>query len=167
MPKKKQTKADFLRSWYIETPPFQYNNLRYKNPPEKGIYWYYFSLEVRQRDVEQWGTCISCGKPITVDTCQAGHFVAAQGCGRDLLFDLLNVNAECPHCNGCDPNHLIGYERGLIKRYGPEAPKLLKDKYFLYKNSDVPVKDWKKSEYADKIKLLTSYQQRAMQDAQH
>ena len=157
MPKKKQTKADKLRSWGIETPPFQWSQLRYKSPYEKGIYWYYFSLYVRHRDVEKYGTCISCDKPITVKTCQAGHFIAAHGCGRDLLFDPLNVNAECGGCNGKDQNHLWGYERNLIKRYGKEAPNLLKDKFFLYKNGGL-VKDWTAKQYAEKIKQLPSYQ---------
>lgn len=165
--KKKQTKADFLRSWGIETPPYQYGNLRYKNPPEKGVYWYYFSLYVRQRDVERWGTCISCGKPITVDTCQAGHFIAAHGCGRDLLFDPLNVNAECPGCNGKDQNHLWGYEKNLINRHGAEVPSMLKLRYFEYKNSDVPIRDWKASEYAAKIKLLPSYTHATIHDDVH
>lgn len=162
--KKKQTKADFLRSWGIESPPFSYQQLRFKCPPEKGVYWYYFSLEVRQRDVEKYGVCISCGKPITLHTCQGGHFIAAQGCGRDLMFDPMNVNAECAGCNGCDANHLIGYERGLEKRYGADAPAILKEKYWKYKNGDIQ-KEWKASEYAEKIKALKSYQQRIQQNA--
>ena len=162
--KKKQTKTDFLRGWGIQCPPYQYDRLRYKNPPEKGVYWYYFSLFVRQRDVEQWGTCISCGKPITVETSQAGHFIAAHGCGRDLLFDPMNVNAECPHCNGQDANHLFGYEANLAKRYGADAPQKLKDRYFVYKNSTTPIRDWSKSEYAKLIKLLPNYPQFVIYD---
>lgn len=160
--KKKQTKKDILRSWLLPET-YNWSSLRYKHPAEKGIYWYYFSLFTRQRDVQQWGTCISCGKPITVETSQAGHFIAAHGGGRDLLFDYLNVNAECPNCNGNDENHLWGYERNLIKRYGPEAPKLLKDKFFLYKQLTEPVKDWNAATYAQMIKDLPSYQQRLAQ----
>lgn len=159
MSKKKQSKADFLRSWGIQSPPFQYGNLRYKNPPEKGVYWYWFSLEVRNRDVDKYGVCISCGKPITVESSQAGHFVSAHGCGRDLLFDPMNVHAECGGCNGFDSNHLIGYERGLIERYDQSVPVYLKDMYWEYKNGD-PLKDWKASEYADKIRELKVYQER-------
>ena len=157
MKKKKQTKADFLRSWGIETPPFQYSQLRYKSPPEKGVYWYWFSLEIRHRDVEKYGVCISCGNAITVSTCQAGHFISAHGCGRDLLFDPMNVHAECGGCNGFDSNHLFGYEKGLIERYDESVPVYLKDCYFEYKNGG-KVKDWKASEYAEKINALNSYQ---------
>ena len=155
--KKKQSKADKLRSWHLPYPNFQWSSLRYKTPYEKGVYWYWFSLEVRQRDVEKYGTCISCGKPITVDTCDAGHFIAAAGCGRDLLFDPMNVHAECGRCNAFDSNHIIGYEQGLIERYDQSVPQYLKDCYFEYKNGG-PLKDFKGSEYAEKIKQLSSYQ---------
>lgn len=160
--KKKQSKKDFLSSWLLPEK-FQWSHLRYKNPPEKGVYWYYISLFVRERDVKKYGKCISCGKPITVDTCDAGHFIPASSCGRDLLFDLLNVNAECGRCNAFDEGHLFGYERGLAARYGKEAPLLLKDKYFLYKQRKEPIKDWKKDFYADKIKQLPTYQQQLAQ----
>lgn len=160
--KKKQSDVDMLRSWGITNPNFRKKHLRYQSPVEKGIYWYYLSLYVRQRDVETYGVCISCDKPISVDTCDAGHFIAAAGCGRDLLFDLHNINAECGRCNGFDANHLIGYERGLTKRYGKDLPLSLKERYWLYKNGD-PVKDWKATEYEEKIKALKSYQQVKLQ----
>lgn len=156
--KKKVTKADLLRAWYLPEK-YSWSNLRYKNPYQKGIYWYFLSLEIRNRDVQMYGTCISCDKPIEVDTCQAGHFIAAHGCGRDLLFDFLNLNAECPYCNGKNPNHLFGYERNLAKRYGKEAPALLKDKYYLYQQSKEPTKDWSAKEYEEKIRQLNSFQQ--------
>jgi hypothetical protein len=155
-------KADFLREWGLPYPAFQWSSLRYKTPPEKGVYWYYISLEVRNRDVKKYGTCISCGREITVDTCDAGHFIPASSCGRDLLFDLINVHAECCRCNAWDEGHLFGYERGLIKRYGKEAPLALKDRYFLYKTGDRQM-DWKGHEYAEKIKALSSYQQRMIE----
>lgn len=161
--RKKQTKADFLRSWGINDPVLikaGLNWLRYKNPPEKGIYWYYLSLWVRQRDVEAFGTCISCGCPITVETSQAGHFCPASNCGRDLLFDPLNVNAECSRCNAWDEGHLFGYEHNLKERYGDVAVDKLKAKYMARRKNKDPVKDWKGSEYADKIRELPSYQQR-------
>lgn len=153
--KKKQTKADFLRSWGLPYPEFQFSNLRYKNPPEKGVYWYFISLHVRNRDVKTWGTCISCGREITVNTCQAGHFAPANNCGRDLLFDLDNIHAECERCNAWDSGHLFGYEKNLVKRYGEDFVKKLKARYLAYRESKEPLKDFKGSEYAEKIKALT------------
>ena len=156
---KKVNRAEFMRSWGLDPRKV---SLRYKNPLEKGVYWYYFSKYVRERDVRMWGTCISCGRPITVDTSDAGHFMPAKGCGRDLLFDETNVNAECSKCNAWDDTHLLGYAEGLDLRYGIGTALVLRQRYALYKNGDV-VKDWKAKEYAEKIKALPSYQQ-AMKD---
>lgn len=158
---KKQSKADFLRSWGIEDPvkiKAGFSWLRYKNPPEKGVYWYYFSLYVRQRDVEDWGTCISCGCPITVETSDAGHFIPASACGRDLIFHSVNVNAECSRCNAFDDSHLFGYEKGLIHRYGEGTVEMLKSKYWEYKNAESPVKDWNADFYSGLIRALPTYE---------
>lgn len=156
---KKQSKADFLRSWHLPYPSFQYHHLRYKQPPEKGVLWYWFSLYIRLRDYMDWGTCISCGKPVTVDTSQAGHFMPARDCGRDLLFDERNVNAECEGCNAFDEAHLLGYAENLDKRYGPGTAAELRARRAAYKMSKVPVKDWKKEEYAEMIRAVPSYPQ--------
>lgn len=155
----KQSKADFLRSWDITDPnkiKASFSWLRYKSPPEKGIYWYYFSLMVRQRDVEEYGTCISCGRPITLENSNAGHFMPAADCGRDLLFDPINVNGECAHCNAWDSTHLLGYAENLDKRYGPGTALGLRARRQAYKDGP-SVKDWTGKEYAEKIKSLPSY----------
>ena len=149
------TQKQYLESWGIEGHT-SFAWLRYKNPPEKGIYWYLFSLYVRNRDVKQWGTCISCGRAIAVDTCDAGHFMPAGDCGRDLLFDERNVNAECSHCNAWDATHLLGYADGLDKRYGAGTAAVLRAKRAEYK-AGPPIKDWKADEYADKIRALPHY----------
>jgi hypothetical protein len=155
--KKKQSKADFLREWKLPYPSFKWDHLRYKNPPEKGVYWWHFSRFIRQRDVEQYGTCISCSRAITVDTCDAGHFMPAANCGRDLLFDERNVNAECYSCNAFDETHLLGYAEGLDKRYGEGAAARLRQRRQEYKDGP-PIKDWKAKEYEEKIKQLPSYE---------
>ena len=166
MSKKKLNKADFLREWGLPYPSFQYHHLRYKAPPEKGVYWYYISLFVRQRDVGEYGTCISCDKPITVETSQAGHFCPASCCGRDLLFDELNINAECERCNAWDPAHLFGYEKNLDKRYGVGTAAKLKQRYFAYKYSSIASKDWNREQYMAKIRALSTYQQNMLTNAQ-
>lgn len=155
-PIRKPTKADFLRDWGITDQnklKAGFSWLRYKTPPEKGIYWYYFSHHVRRRDVLKYGTCISCGRPITYENSDAGHFMPAKHCGRDLLFDPLNVNAECSQCNAWDETHLIGYARNLDIRYGPGTADGLIERYNIVKRMG-RVKDWKANEYADKIRLL-------------
>lgn len=156
MKQKKQTKADFIRSWGLPYPSFQYSSLRYKTPPEKGVYWYYFSLHVRERDVKKYGTCISCGKEITMDNTDAGHFMPAGSCGRDLIFDEMNVNAECKRCNAFDSTHLLGYAENLDKRYGEGTSQKLRQRYLDYRYGDT-VKDWSKEQYSAKIKDISTY----------
>lgn len=162
MKPKKESGADFLRRWGIYTVK-AIKQLRYTNPPEKGVYWHYLSLWVRKRDIEKYGVCISCGKPITMDNAQAGHFMPAKDCGRDLLFDPLNVNAECNGCNGFDQTHLLGYAKSLDKRYGRGTADKLIQRREDYKHRKEPLKDFKGWEYAEKIRVLPSYKQ-AMED---
>ncbi len=149
--KKKQSKKDFLREWGFPEK-YQYQNLRYKSPPEKGVLWYFFSLFIRNRDVEKYGTCISCGKPITVETSQAGHFAPASICGRDMLFDEINVQAECPGCNGFDSMHLLGFAENLDKRYGAGTALELRRRRDENKKRITPLKDYSRAEYSQKIK---------------
>lgn len=150
--KKKESVAALCRRWGLPKT-FKRGDLRYKQPPEKGIYWYWVSLFVRMRDVEKWGACISCGKEITLDTCDAGHFMPAGNCGRDLLFDLTNINAECKACNGFDEAHLLGYAECLDQRYGVGTSRRLRERREIYKLGP-PVKDWKKDEYEKKTEEL-------------
>lgn len=101
-----------------------------------------------------WGTCISCDKPITMENSNAGHFMPAEDCGRDLLFDPRNVNAECEHCNAWDSTHLLTYAENLDKRYGKGTAASLRERRIVYKSSTVPVKDWNRAQYSQKIKSL-------------
>lgn len=152
----KLSKRELCLKWGV-SPAIQPSNLRYQNPLEKGIYWYHISLFVRQRDVKKYGTCISCGREITIDTAQAGHFMPAKDCGRDLLFDLTNVNAECASCNGFDETHLLGYAENLDKRYGVGTALSLRNRRQEYKDKlkrGEVTKDWKKHEYETKIQYI-------------
>lgn len=149
--------ADKLRLWHLPYPSFQWGNLRYKHPYEKGVYWYYFSSYIRERDVKKWGVCISCKRPITFETCNAGHFMPAADCGRDLLFDEQNVNAECPRCNAWDSTHLLGYAEGLDERYGEGTAAMLRRRRKEYGAHRDLIKDWSAKEYAEKIRALPNY----------
>lgn len=146
---KKETKKDKLRKWGLPER-FQWQHLRYKSPYQKGVLWFFFSLFIRTRDVEKYGVCISCGKKISIDTCDAGHFAPASYCGRDLLFDETNVNAECKRCNAFDSMHLIGYARGLDSRYGTGTA----DRLYLAAKTRPIQRDWTAKEYEERIYLI-------------
>lgn len=156
----KLSKAALLRQWLIPESLVRAgtNWLRYKYPLEKGIYWYWFSLFIRERDVREWGTCISCGKYITMENSNAGHFMPAGNCGRDLLFDPRNVNAECEGCNAWDDTHLLGYAENLDKRYGAGVALSLRKKRDDYRTGPL-VLDWSRITYEEKIRNLPSFQQ--------
>jgi hypothetical protein len=61
-------------------------NVGQRNRGIKGKYWALFSLYIRRRDFERFGTCISCGKTVSHYTeFDAGHFISA-GNGGFLFF---------------------------------------------------------------------------------
>lgn len=150
---KKATKISVLRSWGILRPIW----LRYKNPIEKGIYWYYFSKFIRARDIATFGTCISCGRSITMETSDCGHFIPAGECGPDLLFDPRNNNAECSHCNAWDGLHLFGYAKNLDLRYGVGTAEELLRRHRAHKTTKPAPKDFPRKEYEALIKTCPSY----------
>jgi hypothetical protein len=153
-----KSKAEIYRAWGIPEHLIKAGGLRslmrYQTPVEKGIYWYYLARYVRQRDVDEWGTCISCDNPITFEVAQAGHFMPAFDCGRDLLFDERNVNAECSRCNAFDETHLLGYAENLDRRYGEGTALTLRERRQAYKASKEPIKDWKAPVYEEKLRVL-------------
>ncbi len=123
--------------------------LRYRQPAEKGIYWYWFARFIRMRDAYKWGRCISCDQPKTFSELQAGHFAPARDCGFAMLFDQANVHGECGGCNAYDEAHLWGYEKNLDKRYGADTGKALRVRYEM--RNSVITKEWSRYEYAKQI----------------
>lgn len=149
----KETLADTLRKHGISTDVIHSKkHLRYRNPVEKGIYWYWVSQYVRKRDAKLYGTCISCGKPATWQALQAGHFMPAGSCGFSLLFDLRNLNGECGGCNGFDTTHLLKYAENLDKRYGSGTSLGLRTRYD--KRNTILTKEWKKADYEREIPII-------------
>lgn len=132
--------ADQRRAYGLPDSISSKQNLRWRQPIEKGFAWYWFSRYIRERDVKMWGRCISCDKEITFSTSDCGHFAPAANCGIELLMDELNNNAECGGCNGFDEGHLFGYEVNLRKRYGDQKVDELKAKYLIAKFKASPSK---------------------------
>lgn len=77
-----------------------------------------FQFYIRLRDSRPDGRCqcISCGKIVTFDKIQAGHYRSRKN--MSTRWSELNVNAECFVCNCMEGDHLINYRKNLIKKIG-------------------------------------------------
>lgn len=86
-----------------------------------------FSEFIRKRDCNGGhGKCISCGKIITYNDSDCGHYVNRKHMAT--RFDEQNCNAQCRSCNRFDEGNIQGYRKGLIKKYGEKAVEMLEIK---------------------------------------
>ena len=86
-----------------------------------------FSEFIRKRDTKGgFGRCISCGKIITYDTSDCGHYVNRKH--MSTRFDEQNCNAQCRSCNRFDEGNIQGYRKGLIAKYGEKVVDMLEYK---------------------------------------
>lgn len=86
-----------------------------------------FSEYIRLRDSKPYGykyfKCISCGAVKPYEQMDCGHFI-----GRTHMatrFDEKNSNGECKSCNRFSSDHIIYYQRNLVRKYGQEAVDML------------------------------------------
>lgn len=146
--KKKQTKADFYRSWGMN--PYTY--IRYSGM--RGVYWHYFSRWIRERDYREYGgLCMTCEKFVEKGDDQCGHFFPAANCGIDLLLHPLNNHLQHSHCNNprFTPQAGIYNSRTITKRYGADIIEKLQE----IKDRENQ-KEWGKKEYETRIHTLRS-----------
>lgn len=95
-----------------------------------------FNKWIRERDKDLG--CISCSKP-TFE--HAGHYYSG-GHYSGVRFNEINVNGQCVRCNNFLHGNLIGYRKGLIKKYGEDkvseldmlstTTRMTKDDRFLF-----------------------------------
>lgn len=112
--------------------------------------WDAFSAYIRQRDsANGWFICISCGTPQSTQegNLHAGHYHKSS-MSMALRYDEKNVNGQCYHCNIRLEGNRQGYEKGLIKKYGPAV---IQD-FDIRKNNKVK---WTRFEYELHIKIYT------------
>ena len=89
-----------------------------------------FSEYIRLRDTDEGGCgkCISCGKIIHYKEGDAGHYVNRKH--LSLRYDEKNVNIQCRACNRFDEGNMIGYNHGLVEKYGDGVINYLNVKRF-------------------------------------
>lgn len=113
----------------------------------KGMLWHVFSLFIRTRDKDK--ACIACSNHH--DSKQAGHYAPIGSNDLELAFSEVNVNGECPDCNGFDTFHLVPMRKNLINRYGKDAIEQID----ILKGQKRAIK-WEESKYVEKIKYYFS-----------
>ena len=89
-----------------------------------------FSEYIRLRDTNEngFGKCISCGKIIHWKDGDAGHYTNRKH--MSLRYDGKNVNLQCRACNRFDEGCMIGYNHGLVEKYGDGVIDYLNVKRF-------------------------------------
>lgn len=87
-----------------------------------------FSRYIRLRDAMPNGyvRCISCGQIKKFEDVDCGHFHSRTHMATRFNED--NCNAECKFCNRFSADHLIAYQRNLIKKIGQQRFDLLNAK---------------------------------------
>jgi len=116
------------------------------------------SRYVRLRDCKrttgtlEYCKCISCMRMIDYKTAQAGHLVDARH--ASTLFDLMNVNAQCPRCNIFLDGNILMYRKALVALHGEDAVNALEDRATEEKHFTVPELEKKKEDLKQKIKEL-------------
>lgn len=76
-----------------------------------------FSIYIRRRDCPDGvGRCISCGKLMTFDTCDCGHYIPRGN--MSTRYYERNCAAQCRECNRYKDGNLAGFTIGLVERYG-------------------------------------------------
>lgn len=104
-----------------------------------------FSMYIRLRDCET-GRCISCGKRITPETSDCGHYVPRSHLAT--RWHEKNCNAQCKVCNQMEYGNLKGYTKGLMNKYGDGIiEELIQLKHSIVKMS--------KSDYEERIRYYT------------
>lgn len=81
-----------------------------------------FNAFIRQRDSLPNGTfkCISSGKVLPVSQMHAGHFHPA-GSNSAIRWHEKNVNGQSIHDNYYKHGNPLGYQKGIVEKYGMEV----------------------------------------------
>jgi hypothetical protein len=87
-----------------------------------------FNKFIRLRDQKNGVfKCISCGQFKVVNQMNAGHY-HSQGHNEAVRYDETNVNGQCVRCNLMLHSNALGYQAGLIKKYGKQIIDILEIK---------------------------------------
>lgn len=79
-----------------------------------------FSRYIRKRDCPNGqGRCITCNRPITPSSCDAGHYISRRVTAT--RWNEANVHAQCVECNRHQYGRESEYRTVLVQMYGLPA----------------------------------------------
>lgn len=140
------------REWLVpeNSGPMRYAGLR-------GIYWYWLSRDVRKKEWDKYGVCITCLEPIEDwrVNCDCGHILASSFCGEYLRLNPINLTIQHKKCNNprFSPHAGVANALNIDKRHGVGYMENL---YSLRKKE---AKCPTTNEYKELIRNLDSYKQ--------
>jgi len=112
-----------------------------------------FSKYIRRRDCGYgYAPCISCGKLITYDTSDCGHYENRKHMAT--RYDEKNCNAQCRACNRFSEGNIQGYRRGLIKKYGESEVEKIEIRRYNISKLSVPEIEILSKHYKGKLTNL-------------
>jgi hypothetical protein len=88
----------------------------------------YFSEYIRLRDSDNYGNiiCITCGKVVTYEEADAGHFIDRSH--KATRYNERNVNAQCRTCNRFQSGRQYEHGIAIDLKYGNGTAKHLLEK---------------------------------------
>ena len=116
-----------------------------------------FSQFIRLRDSNNEGIaiCISCGTPGFWKYGDCGHYISRKYLA--LRWEEKNVGFQDKECNIFGQGEQVKFQKGLIKRYGPDVIEYLETKKHNRFNADRFVYQYLIDEYKAKLKALPNY----------
>jgi uncharacterized C2H2 Zn-finger protein len=89
--------------------------------------WLWFSRYIRERDNEGGiFRCPTCGAVKPIEEADAGHYISRVR--KSVMFDEMNVHAQCRKCNRFMGGQHFLYRRWLVERHGEKAVELLEQR---------------------------------------
>lgn len=84
-----------------------------------------FSQYIRLRDVDKtgYGFCISSGKKVAYWESDCGHFINRRW--KSTRFDEKNCNLQSRFDNRFDEGNILGYSKGIKKKWGESIVNIL------------------------------------------
>ena len=115
--------------------------------------WEAFSKMIRARDeLDGHFRCPTCRRYLPIDQADAGHYISRVK--KAVMFNEMNVHAQCRHCNRFQEGNHYNFRKFLVEKYGIEKVEQLEMLAGMtagYKTADLL---FMAKEYKEKTKVI-------------